>query len=544
LILIFKIIDMKKIFYLFTLSSMILVSCHADLDQVPTDPDLFTEIDVFKDTDSAKGALAKIYASLAITGQKGPTGDPDIDPSLIDEGFSQYTRILYTLNVCSTDEAVVGWGDPGLPNIHEMSWDINNPWTQGMYFRLAQVVSFSNSFIENAADLASTNTEAANFVAEARFLRAYAYLQLIDMYANVPLVTELTSELPQQSNRQEIFSFIETELNELTSLLADSRSNEYGRVDKVAAWALLSRLYLNAPVYIGSDMSSQVIANAEKVISSSYSLNTTDGNGNGSAYDELFLADNNTNGAQNEFIFVVQFDGLNSQSWGGGTFMVHAPIGGTMDPSMFGVNGGWGGLRTTKALVDKFEYSITETNGDGHPTAWSDSRAMFHTDGQNYEMAKIGPFSEGYAVTKFRNVDINGAAGSDSSGNHVDTDLAIIRLAEVYLNYAEAAAKSGVNLDTAANLINQLRSRAGAPTITSSDLTSDFVLDERSRELYWEGQRRSDLIRHNKFVTSNYMWPFKAGAAQGKASDEYRRIFPIPEAVLLVNSNLTQNPNY
>jgi len=544
LILIFKIIDMKKIFYLFTLSSMILVSCHADLDQVPTDPDLFTEIDVFKDTDSAKGALAKIYASLAITGQKGPTGDPDIDPSLIDEGFSQYTRILYTLNVCSTDEAVVGWGDPGLPNIHEMSWDINNPWTQGMYFRLAQVVSFSNSFIENAADLASTNTEAANFVAEARFLRAYAYLQLIDMYANVPLVTELTSELPQQSNRQEIFSFIETELNELSSLLADSRSNEYGRVDKVAAWALLSRLYLNAPVYIGSDMSSQVIANAEKVISSSYSLNTTDGNGNGSAYDELFLADNNTNGAQNEFIFVVQFDGLNSQSWGGGTFMVHAPIGGSMDPSMFGVNGGWAGLRTTKALVDKFEYSVTATNGDGHPTAWSDSRAMFHTDGQNYEMAKVASFKEGYGVTKFRNVDINGTAGSDSSGNHVDTDLAIIRLAEVYLNYAEAAAKSGVNLDTAANLINQLRSRAGAPTITSSDLTSDFVLDERSRELYWEGQRRSDLIRHNKFVTSNYMWPFKAGAAQGKASDEYRRIFPIPEAVLLVNSNLTQNPNY
>ena len=536
---------MKKIFYLFTLSSLILVSCHADLDQDPTDPDLFTEIDVFKDVDSAKGALAKIYASLAITGQSGPDGNPDIDPSLIDEGFSQYTRILYTLNVCSTDEAVVGWGDPGLPNIHEMSWDINNPWTQGMYFRLAQVVSFSNSFIENAADLASSNTDAAYFVAEARFLRAYAYLQLIDMYANVPLVTQLTSELPQQSNRQEIFSFIETELNELSSLLADSRSNEYGRVDKVAAWALLSRLYLNAPVYIGSDMSSKVIENAEKVISSSYSLNTTDGNGNGSAYDELFLADNNTNGAQNEFIFVIQFDGLNSQTWGGGTFMVHAPIGGSMDPSMFGVNGGWGGLRTTKALVDKFEYSVTATNGDGHPTAWSDSRAMFHTDGQNYEMEKVAPFKEGYGVTKFRNVDTTGTAGSDSSGNHVDTDLSIIRLAEVYLNYAEAAVKGGGgSLATATDLINQLRSRAGAPTITSSDLTSDFVLDERSRELYWEGQRRSDLIRHNKFVTSDYMWPFKAGAAQGKASDDYRRIFPIPEAVLLVNTNLTQNPNY
>ena len=115
---------MKKIFYLITLISVVFTSCHADLDQVPTDPDLFTEIDVFKDTESAKSALAKIYASLAITGQIGPDGDPDIDPSLIDEGFSQYTRILYTLNVCSTDEAVVGWGDPGLPNIHEMSWTL------------------------------------------------------------------------------------------------------------------------------------------------------------------------------------------------------------------------------------------------------------------------------------------------------------------------------------------------------------------------------------------------------------------------------------
>ena len=210
---------MKKIIYLFSIISLSLSSCHGDLDQIPTDPDLFTEIDVYKDVESAKGALAKIYASLAITGQKGPDGDPDIDSSLIDEGFSQYTRILYTLNECSTDEAVVGWGDPGLPNIHEMSWDVNNPWTQGMYFRLAQLVSFSNSFIENAAELASNNSEVAYFIAEARFLRAYAYLQLMDMYANVPLVTKITTELPKQSNRTEIFNFVENELTEVATLL-------------------------------------------------------------------------------------------------------------------------------------------------------------------------------------------------------------------------------------------------------------------------------------------------------------------------------------
>ena len=178
----------------------------------------------------------------------------------------------------------------------------------------------------------------------------------------------------------------------------------------------------------------------------------------------------------------------------------------------------------------------------------ADQRGMFHSSGQNLEIETIPPFSDGYAVTKFKNVDSNGNQGNDSSGTWCDTDIPLIRLAEIYLNYAEAVLRGGGgDLNTAAARINELRERAygnSSGNITSSDLSLQFVLDERSKELYWEGQRRSDLIRHNKFVTSDYMWPFKAGAAQGKASDDYRRIFPIPEAVLLVNTNLTQNPNY
>ena len=533
---------MKKLVFLIAIMTMI-TSCQSDLDQNPIDPDLFTEVDVYSDASQARGALARVYASLVLTGQQGPAGDPDIDNSLIYEGFSKYTRILFTLNEITTDNAVVGWGDPGLPNIHEMSWDVNNPWTKGMYFRLAQVVSFSNSFIENAADLAAGDTEVAAYVAEARLIRAYAYLQLMDMYANVPLVTTVTTDLPQQSNRSEIFAFVESELTELGDLLKDPRSNEYGRLDKAAAWSLLTRLYLNAPIYIGTDKYAEVITNAEKVISSAYALNTADGNGNGTAYDELFLADNSSNGAQNEFIFVLQFDGINSQSWGGSTFMVHAPIGGSMNPALFGVNGGWAGLRTTKGLVDKFGYAVTATNADGEPISWSDPRAMFHTDGQTYEMAKIPKFTEGYGVTKFRNVDINGNPGSDSSGDHVDMDLPLIRLAEIYLNYAEAFTRGGVGSSAVAlGYINELRARAGAPA--ASTLSKDLVMDERSRELYWEGLRRTDLIRDGKFVTSTYLWPFKAGVSQGAASEPHRKIFPIPEDVLLVNTNLTQNSNY
>ena len=83
--------------------------CHGDLDQNPTDPDLFTEVQVYSSSQEAKSALAKVYASFALTGQQGPAGQPDIDNSIIDEGFSQFTRVMYTLNECSTDTAVVGW---------------------------------------------------------------------------------------------------------------------------------------------------------------------------------------------------------------------------------------------------------------------------------------------------------------------------------------------------------------------------------------------------------------------------------------------------
>ena len=247
------------------------------------------------------------------------------------------------------------------------------------------------------------------YISEARFIRAYAYLQLMDLFGNVPLVTEIQFELPSQASRSEIFQFVETELLDLESKLSDSRGVDYGRVDKDAASALLTRLYLNAEVYTGEARYSDVIAKAESLMSSTpYIINTNDGNNNGSAYDELFLADNNSNGAQNEFIFVLQFDGLQSQTWGGATFMVHAPVGGNMNPADFGINGGWGGLRTTKGLVDKFSYSVTSSNASGEPISWSDGRALFFTDGQNYEIAKIPPFKEGYAVAKFKNVDVNG----------------------------------------------------------------------------------------------------------------------------------------
>ena len=618
--------------FLYILSLSVVVSCHDDLNQSPIDPDSFTEENVFASVNEAKGALAKLYASLALTGQNGPAGSPDIAD--IDEGFSQFSRMLFNLNEITTDHAVVGWGDPGLPDLHGMYWSSSNDFTEAMYYRLAQAVSFSNSFIKNASEL--SGDEVSVFVAEARFLRAYAYYNLLDLYGNVPLTTEISTELPTQSNRTELFNFIESELMDIESTLL--ASNEYGRVDNIAAHALLSRLYLNAEAWTGQDRYADCVTYSQNVINSGYTLNMNDANGNGTAYDELFLADNDVNGAQNEFIFALNFDGMQSQTWGGTTFLVHAAIGGTMNPAEFGVNGGWGGLRTTKNLVNQFAVDLDVLNtslgaqsdwglvGSATPNGWngpdvemyqtgpqefsiyaelgsgelkfrfnedwgnnfgdngndgtlesgganipisagtyfivmdlgagtytispfsSDKRGMFHSDGQNLEIESIPPFEDGYAVTKWKNVDSNGNQGSDSAGNFVDTDIPLIRLAEIYLNYAEATLRGGGgDTNTAVSLINQIRERGfggSSGTISSGDLTLDFILDERSRELYWEGLRRTDLIRYNRFTSSSYLWPFKGNEATGVGVDEYRNLFPLPANVVAINSNLTQNEGY
>ncbi|EIW93641.1 starch-binding protein, SusD-like family [Capnocytophaga sp. oral taxon 412 str. F0487] len=523
-----------------------LSACMKDLDQEPIDPDSFTEKDVFKNATEAKGALAKIYASLSLTGQKGPAGDGDIAGA--DEGSTGYTRMQFYLQVASTDEAIIRWSDAGVPDFHNMSWTPANTFNNAYYNRLGQQIAFANSFIDNAQALAS-DPEVAYYIAEARFIRAYAYYNVIDAFGKAPLVTSSKADLkPAQNTRAELFNFVESELKDLEGKLKAARANEYGRVDVVAAQALLARLYLNAKVYIGQDKYTDCITYAKKVIASSYSLNTTDANNNGTAYDELFLADNNSNGAQNEFIFLASFDGLNTKTYGGTAFIIHGATGGNMNASSLGINDGWSGLTAPKEFVNKFEVSARNSNNE--PTAWKDKRAMFYTDGQTYENTDLKDFTKsGYAITKFKNITSTGAAGKDPEKKFPDTDLPLIRLAEVYLTYAEAVLRGGTGGDraTALGYINQLRTRAygnASGNIADSNLTLDFILDERARELYWEGLRRTDLIRYGKFTGGAYLWSFKGGAASGVAVPDYRNLYPIPQDARTANDNLTQNTGY
>ena len=148
---------------------------------------------------------------------------------------------------------------------------------------------------------------------------------------------------------------------------------------------------------------------------------------------------------------------------------------------------------------------------------------------------------------KFQNIDVNGNQGSDGSGEFVDVDFPMFRLADAYLMYAEAFLRGGGgNASEAALYVNMLRERAyGSPAgnIEATDLTLPFILDERSRELHWEGHRRTDLIRFGQFSDKG-VWPWKGGIMEGKVTEQFRDLYPIPTADIIANPKLTQNDGY
>jgi hypothetical protein len=710
--------------------AVITASCIKDLDVTPLDKNVSTSVTVYDSPEAYIQGLAKLYASFAVSGQQGPSGMPDI--AGIDEGFSNYLRQYWNAQELSTDEAVIAWNDATIKDFHWQTWSPNDVFIQAVYSRIFFTIALSNEYIRVTNGNADADIQKYN--AEARFIRALAYWHALDLFGNPPFVTEDDlpgAFFPRQTNPSELFAYIESELKAIEDKLGAPRF-EYGRADQAAAWTLLAKLYQNAPVYIGQDKNAECIAYCEKVINAGYQL--------APAYQNNFMADNNTS---QEIIFSINFDGEYTRSYGGMVYLIHAAIGGTMPAADFGVGGGWGGIRTTKALVQKFYPNVTSAGlysspkprkhkadypviyvpgdyqeptwdpanstqlasvnsdgtyegyiwveagkqfkftdgpswdvnygddgmdgtldagganiapaetgyyklnvnlndltytmvktewgviGDGTAGGWDtdqnmtydpetklwsamldltaatikfrandgwdinygddgpngileagganipvpeagtyvitmklgtpdytytlertsfDSRAMFWTDGQSLDIVDIGQFTEGYAITKFKNVNADGSPAVRPHPDFVCTDYPMFRLADVYLMYAECVLRGGGgNAGTALDYVNQLRTRAYGDSfgnITSGQLTLDFILDERARELYWEGHRRTDLIRYNKFTTADYLWPWKGRTPEGTATGSFRNLYPIPSADLSANPNLKQNTGY
>jgi len=532
-----------------------LTSCKKNLILTPNTQ--LTSAQVYSTPTGYLESLAKVYGSYALTGNIGPAGPVgEGDVQGIDEGTSDFFRLFWYAQELPTDEAVIGWGDPGVPDFHAMTWTSGNAILTGLYYRSMYQITLCNDFVSQCTDANLSKrgisgqdaTNIKEYALEARFLRAYQYWVMMDLFANPPFVTDATpvgSVIPPQTDRKTLFAYVESELKAIEPLLpAVNDDAHYGRVTQGAADALLARLYLNAEVYTGTARWTDAVTYSSKVIKSgNYSL--------AASYINLYTADNNTNGAQKEAILTINYDGLKTQGYGGTTFLTHASAGGSLTAAFMGDDSQWAGIRTTSNIVNLFPAdtvtSLKNSTALFPNRGNKDTRAELWSNGQDVDVNSITTFTDGYAVTKFRNIKSDGSPAQALGFS--DVDMQIFRLAEQYLIYAEAVLRGGTGGDaaTALGYINALRQRAYGTNytpITQGTLTTDFILDERARELYWEGFRRTDLIRYGEFTTATYLWPFKGGAKSGVAVADYRNIYPIPNQDRAANPNLKQNPGY
>ncbi len=523
---------MKKIKFLSIALSFAIIggmstSCVGDLSVTPIDPNIELPEDVLDSEAAFTALLAKCYQGLAVSASDGPNSDPDIKG--VDGGYGQYFRAVVNLNELTTDVLTCCWNDPGLPDLHNMSWTTTNDFTTAMYYRIFFQVGLCNEFIRrsNTTEIAEYPSREA-YIAEARALRLLSYYHAIDMFGNVPFFTEensVGSTGPQQISRADLFNWMETEATALLgaeSALAEPGRNEYGRCDKGMVQMILAKLYLNAEIWKGEAMYDKCAEVCEDIIAE-YEL--------APKYADLFCADNhlhtaNTTYNGKEIIFSVNQDGNTIQSYGATNFIIFACTGGDMDIANIGISSGWGGLSLTGAFTSKFDSN--------------DTRAMFYTKDLPQHIDNILDFkNSGWKSLKFSNINHDGTPAQ--ADGFVDTDFPVFRAADAYLMYAECAARGAADQTLGQEYFDAVRERAGMESIA---LNLNNIIDERGRELYLEGFRRQDLIRFDMFTTDKYLWDYKGGVKEGQAVESYRNLFPLTSGDVNANGNLTPNPGY
>ena len=512
-------------------------SCTGDLDVTPIDPSKTMVPD-------EPALFTKCYSNMALQGQGGANGDCDIDG--LDGGTAGFVRQLWNSNELPTDEAICAWGDPGIPAFNYDQWDASHPMLQGFYYRLYTGIAFCNHYLEVCGGQDPTHE------AEVRFLRALYYYHLMDAFGNVPFATRLMSTPPEQIQRADLYKWIESELLEvkdqmMAPAVRKDTDSGYGRADQDAANLLLARLYLNAEVYTGTANWAGAKEYAEKVINGPHKLWTTGTNG-WSAYQMLFMGDNGSNGASQEAILPLLQDGAKTTAWCTTLFLISSTwmsdmnTEGNLNTSEF-----WAGNRARNQLLTKFFPNNDAPQADVRDmtAAAGDDRALFFGIGREANVGTPTEFTSGYSVAKFRNTYAGN--GSPHNSQFIDADFFLMRSAEAYLIAAECDARlnSGTTTSTGAGYINALRERAHTTTLSTYSLNQ--ILDERSRELYFEGFRRPDLIRFGYFGGANsgqYVWEWKGGSQNGASLPAFRNLFAIPAEDMNANPNLKQNEGY
>ena len=542
---------MKHIAWIAAGASLLFTACIGDLDTLPLNPSDSTSETVYGTNESGYVAgLTKLYFCFV--------SNETTDLQVSDAGASELTRAFWTVQEVTSDACKCAWeNDAWVRAMNTNTWsDADNDATYAVYVRTLQGIAYANEYLrQTASDRLSdrgVSSELAakiqGFRAEARFLRAYFYWMALDVFGEVPFTTENSpfggGVNPKQASRKDVFDYCITELTELAaddSAMPAARSN-YPRADKGAVLGLLARMYLNAEVYTGTPMWQEAKDACERIFTMGYSLCPN--------YADLFRGDNGENpDVLNEVIFGVAYDAEQTQSYGGTSYLTLASIAATDVSStqmINGVNNGWGGIRVPYEYVEKY-FNVRNADYTTGTYDVNDKRGeMFYIKGRSESMEDaLYVFLNGWSCLKFNNIphdmDNDSFLATAASKAYSDIDFPMIRLGEIYLIYAEACMNLG-QANTALPKLQELGSRAGVQAPTS--ITTDFLLEERARELMWEGHRRTDLIRYGKFTSSSFLWTYKGGSFSGQGFDDYMKIFAIPASELAANPELHQNPGY
>lgn len=543
--------NMKHIAWIAAGASMLFTACIGDLDTLPLNPSDSTSETVYGADESGYIAgLTKLYFNFV--------SNETTNLQVSDAGASELVRAFWTVQEVTSDACKCAWeNDAWVRAMNTNTWsDADNDATYAVYVRTLQGIAYTNEYLrQTASDRLSDRgvsselaTKIQGFRAEARFLRAYFYWMALDVFGDVPFTTENSpfggGVNPKQASRKDVFDYC---ISELTALAADdspmpaARSN-YPRADKGAVLGLLARMYLNAEVYTGTPMWQEAKDACEDIFTMGYSLCPE--------YADLFRGDNGENPeALNEVLFGISYDAEQTQSYGGTSYLTLAAIAATDVSStqmINGVNNGWGGIRVPYEYVEKY-FNVRNADYSAGTYDVNDKRGrMFYIKGRSESMdGALYVFLNGWSCLKFNNIphnmDQDSYLETAASKAYSDIDFPMIRLGEIYLIYAEACMNLG-QANTALPKVQELAARAGVTAPTS--ITQEWLIEERARELMWEGHRRTDLIRYGKFTSSSFLWTYKGGSFSGQGFDDHMKIFAIPASELASNPELHQNPGY
>lgn len=543
-------------------SALLFCSCLGDLNTKPLNETDFTADNAYENESSYLNALAYINGYYMLVGQD-EAGSNDLGFS--DAGQSEFFRQWINLNEMSCDALKCSWGDSYLSELQNNSWSSSNDACVAVYTRAVKAIALVNEYLLQTEDerVIARGQESllptiAGYRAEARFHRAMFFYVLMDEFGNppFPMPENIGGENPDQIKRADLFAWLEKELLDLaseSSAMPKKGAVPYPRPTKGSVWALLSRMYLNAEVYTGTARWQDCKDASKKVIEMGYSIHTP--------YSDLFRQDNSESGAaEDEFIFAIAYDRVSTQSWGGSTTLISAALSEDANKAIgatYGltkVNGeNWAGYHVPADYVKYFDLQEVEwdngNNAFGYNRETSDKRAFFTNLGCKEAFSPSNQ-ATGWLCWKWcgLNHDDTYAQEESTAGNWKlsSADLPVLRLAEMYLNYAEADARlnNGTVTDgLAKSYVKELRDRAGVATPAS--ITTDWILEERAREFMWEGHRRVDLIRYGKFTSSEFPWVYKGGVENGNSQlSDHLKIYPLVASDLSVNKKLEQNPGY